>query len=88
MSRTLGEVSSRKVETLHALALGAAASGLVLGLLARRPVWLNMGVSLILLLPPLRLSTTIFGEAQARRYGIAAMGVVVLALLLFSRRIS
>jgi hypothetical protein len=88
MSRNPGEAASRKVEAVHTLALGTAATGLVLGLVARRPVWVNLGISLILLLPPLRLATTIFREAHARRYGIAAMGVVVLALLLFSRRIS
>ena len=86
-SATEGNVSIA-AEALHVAALSAAALGLLLGLVAREALWLNMGVSLILLLPPLRLATTIFGEARARRFGIAAMGVLVLALLLFSRRIS
>lgn len=83
------EVSpSRPVEALHAAALSAGAAGLLAGLTAGRPIWVNAAVSLILLLPPLRLATSILGEAHARRYGVALMGVVVLALLLFSRRIS
>lgn len=41
------------VETLHlVVALSAAALGLVLGLAARKAAWVEMGVSLILLLPP------------------------------------
>jgi hypothetical protein len=70
------------------VALSTAALGLLLGLLARNPVWVEMGVSLILLLPPLRLATSIVGEAHARRYAIAAMGVVVLSFLVLSRRVS
>lgn len=81
-------IPSRPIEALHTVALSAGAFGLLLGLIGGRAVWVNTAVSLILLLPPLRLATTIFGEAHARRYGIALMGVVVLALLLFSRRIS
>ena len=88
MSRNPEDAGSRPVEALHTLALGVAAVGLFLGLVARKPVWVNTGVSLILLLPPLRLATTVAYEARARRYGVAALGVVVLALLLFSRRIS
>jgi hypothetical protein len=48
----------------------------------------NAGISLVILLPPLRLATTIVGEAHGRRYGVAAMGILVLAFLIFSRRIS
>ena len=40
------------------------------------------------LLPVLRLATTIMGEIRARRYRVAAMGIVVLAFLVLSRRIS
>jgi hypothetical protein len=80
--------SSTAVEALHAAALTAAALGLILGLYARNPTWVNLGVSLILLLPPLRLATTISREAHAGRYRIAAMGTLVLAFLLISRRIS
>jgi hypothetical protein len=88
MSRAPDEAVSQPVEALHALALGTASLGLLAGLLAGQTVWVNMGVSLILLLPPLRLATTIVGETRARRYGVALMGVLVLAFLLFSRRIS
>lgn len=88
MSRAPDEAVSQPVEALHALALGTASLGLLAGLLAGQTVWVNTGVSLILLLPPLRLATTIVGEARARRYGVALMGVLVLAFLLFSRRIS
>jgi hypothetical protein len=88
MSSTPEENASRPVEALHLLALSGAAFALVLGLAARKAAWVEMGVSLILLLPPLRLATSIFGEAHARRYGVALMGVVVLTFLLLSRRIS
>ncbi len=88
MSRPPEEPTSRAVESLHLVALSTAALGLFLGLVARNPVWVEMGVSLILLLPPLRLATSIVGEAHARRYGIAAMGVVVLSFLFLSRRVS
>ena len=88
MSRTLHEPASSPVEALHTFALGAAALGLLGGLVARRPVWVNLSVSLILLLPPLRLATTVISEARARRYLVAFMGVLVLAFLLLSRRIS
>jgi hypothetical protein len=80
--------SSTAAEALHLAALFGAALGLLLGLGERNPFWLNLGVSLILLLPPLRLATTIFSEAHAGRYRIAAIGTVVLAFLLLSRRIS
>ncbi len=75
-------------EGLHIAALSAAALALILGLGAHRAVWVNMGISLIILLPPLRLATTIIREARAHRYGVAAMGILVLAFFLFSRRIS
>jgi hypothetical protein len=88
MSRTLDETPSRTAEALHVLALGIATLALAFGLVVRRPVWVNTGISLILLLPPLRLATTVLGEAHARRYGVAALGLLVLAFLLFSRRIS
>lgn len=88
MSRSREETVSLPVEALHTLALSAAALGLLMGLIARQAVWVNLSVSLILLLPPLRLATTVVAEAQARRYTVAFMGVVVLAFLLFSRRIS
>ena len=76
------------VEVLHAMGLGVAALGLLLGLVARNETWANLGISLVILLPPLRLATSIMDEARARRYGVAFMGVLVLAFLLFSRRIS
>ncbi len=79
---------SAPTEAIHVVALGAAALGLLMGLVAQKALWVNMGVSLLLLLPPLRLATTIIAEARARRFGIAGMGILVLALLLFSRRIS
>jgi hypothetical protein len=88
MSQNPAASPSRPVEVLHAAALSVGALGLLMGLVGGRAVWVNTAVSLILLLPPLRLATTIFGEAHARRYSIALVGVVVLALLLFSRRIS
>lgn len=88
MSRTAHESTSKAVEALHTFALSAAALGLLGGLAARRPVWVNLSVSLILLLPPLRLATTVISEARAHRYLAAFMGVLVLAFLLLSRRIS
>jgi len=88
MSRHPEETASRPVEALHLLALATAALGLLLGLLARKTAWVEMGVSLILLLPPLRLATSIAGEARAHRYGVAAIGLVVLTFLLLSRRVS
>jgi uncharacterized membrane protein len=75
-------------ELLHAAGIGLAALALLAGLVAREPQWVKTGISLIILLPPLRLATTIIGEAHARRYGVAAMGILVLAFLIFSRRIS
>ena len=66
MSRTLHESASRPVEALHTLALSAATLGLLGGLVARRPVWVNLSVSLILLLPPLRLATTVINSADAK----------------------
>lgn len=86
-SATDGKIRSA-VEALHLMALCASAIALMLGLLVRSTVMVNVGVSLLLLLPPLRLATTIIGEARGRRYGIASMGVLVLAFILISRRIS
>lgn len=88
MSRTPEEAVSRPAEALHLAALITAAAGLLLGLLAGRSNWVTMGVSLLLLLPPLRLATTIIEEVRSRRYDVAFMGAIVLAFLLFSRRIS
>ena len=76
------------VEALHGSALFVAAAGLVFGLIASNAAWVNVGVSLMLLLPPLRLATTILGETRARNLGTAAMGIIVLLFLLLSRRIS
>ena len=82
-------VQSRKpAEALHAAGLGIAALTLLAGLLAREAEWVKAGISLVILLPPLRLATTIIREARGRRYGVAAMGILVLAFLIFSRRIS
>ena len=80
--------SASRVEILHTVALGFAATGLLLGLHTRNGGWANLGISLVILLPPLRLATTIMDQARDRRFGVAAMGVLVLAILLFSRRIS
>ena len=77
-----------RAETVHAAALGLAGLGLLGGLLARDAFFVNTGVSLILFLPPLRLATTIATEAHARHYAVAFMGVVVLAMLFISRRVS
>jgi hypothetical protein len=79
---------SGAAEPLHAGALSLAAMALLGGLTTSRPLWVNAGVSMILLLPPLRLATTILAEARARRLGVALMGVTILAFVLFSRRIS
>lgn len=78
----------RATERFHALGLAAAACALLLGLVAGQPAWVRGGIALVILLPPARLATAIVGEARARRYGIAAIGALVLAFLLFSRRIS
>jgi hypothetical protein len=88
MSSATEEKPRTATELLHAAALGAAALGLLSGLLVRNLAWLNVGVSLILLLPPLRLATTIYGEARGQRFAVAVMGVLVLAFLLLSRRFS
>jgi hypothetical protein len=79
---------SRPVEALHLVAMSAAAASLLFGMVMRRPFWVNTGVSLILLLPPLRLATTIAFEARAKRYFVALMGIAVLTFLLVSRRVS
>lgn len=88
----MSSTSDRKVtgpaEPVHAVSLAIAALALFAGLIAREPEWVKGGISLIILLPPLRLATTIMGEARARRYRVAAMGIVVLAFLILSRRIS
>lgn len=76
------------VENLHGLLMSLTAAALFAGLVARKAMWVDLGLSMILLLPPLRLATTIFGEARARRYWVAVLGTMVLALLLFSHRIS
>jgi hypothetical protein len=66
----------------------AVLRGLLAGLVAGEPEWVKGAISVVILLPPLRLAFTIIGEARARRFGVAAMGALVLAFLLFSRRIS
>jgi len=88
MSSPASSKAAPPVETLHAAGLSVAAVGLLLGLVARNETWANLGISLVILLPPLRLATSIMDEARARRYGVALMGVLVLVFLLFSRRIS
>jgi len=88
----MSNVSERRAleaaEPLHVTGIGIAALALLAGLLAGEPAWVKSGISLIILLPPLRLATTIVSEVVARRYGVAAMGILVLAFLIFSRRIS
>ena len=76
------------IEGLHLVCLAVAASALFLGLVADQLAWVKGGIALVILLPPLRLATSIIGEARARRYGVAAMGALVLVFLLFSRRLS
>ena len=76
------------IEGLHLVCLAVAASTLLLGLVADQPAWVKGGISLVILLPSLRLTTSIVGEVRATRYGVAAMGVLVLSFLIFSRRIS
>lgn len=80
--------ASSAFEPLHILGLGLSALALLMGLVAGNSGWVNVGVSLMLVLPPLRLATTLIGEARARRFIVAAMGVVVLIFILLSRRIS
>lgn len=88
MSSTSERIVTGPAELLHGASLALAAVALLAGLLARETAWVRAGISLVILLPPLRLATTIIGEARARRYRVAAMGVVVLAFLILSRRIS
>jgi hypothetical protein len=88
VSRPTSEVHSSLVEALHMVALAIGAIGLTAGLVSRKTEWANLGVSLILVLPPLRVATSIVEEARAKRFGVAAMGALVLAFLFFSRRIS
>lgn len=76
---------SPATEAVHALGLAIAALALAAGLLSRNPAWVKLGVTFVLLLPPLRLATTILGEVRARRFKIATMGVLVLAFLFLSR---
>lgn len=76
------------IELLHRVALSVAAVGLAVGLVSRRADWVSLGVSLVLLLPPLRIATSVMDEAHARRFGVAAMGVVVLLVLFLSRHSS
>ena len=88
----MSSLSDRNVvqpaEPLHGVSLGIAALALFAGLVAGEPEWVKAGISLVILLPPLRLATTIIGEFHARRHGVAAMGILVLTFLVFSRRIS
>lgn len=76
------------IEVLHLGVLGMAALGLLIGLVNRDVAWVKGGVSLILLLPPLRVATSMMDEARARRFDSAVMGLLVLGIILFSRRIS
>jgi len=88
MSSTSKRMVTGPAEPLHGVSLALAALALFAGLIAREPEWVKAGISLVILLPPLRLATTIMSEARARRYRVAAMGIVVLAFLILSRRIS
>lgn len=88
MSSTSEPMATGPAEPLHGVSLALAALALFAGLVAREPEWVKAGISLIILLPVLRLATTIMGEVRARRYRVAAMGIVVLAFLVLSRRIS
>ena len=69
-------------------ALGLTALALAWGLITGQTPWVNVGVSLTLLLPPLRIATSVLDEARSRRYGVAALGLLVLAVLFISRRLS
>jgi len=75
-------------EPLHVLAIALAALGLLVGLVENEPDRVKDALSLVILLPPLRLASTILGEVRARRFRVAALGALVLAFLVFSRRIS
>ncbi len=88
MPSTSDRKATGPVEPLHAVSLAIAALTLFAGLIAGEPEWVKTGISLVILLPALRLATTIMGEARARRYRVAAMGIVILAFLILSRRIS
>ena len=88
MTKPAGGHLPNAVEALHIGALGMAAVALALGLSTRSIEWVSLGVSLILLLPPLRIATSVVGEARAGRLRVAAMGVLVLAILFLSRRVS
>jgi hypothetical protein len=88
MPGATGRKAVQITELLHAIGLGLAALGLFLGLVAQRPGWVGAGLSLMILLPPIRLATTIIGEARAHRYGVAAFGIPVLVFVLFSRWLS
>jgi len=84
----MGRKQSLAVENLHMGALALTALALGWGLVSRQTDWVKIGVSLTLLLPPLRIATSVVDEVQSKRFGVAVMGVLVLAVLLFSRRIS
>jgi uncharacterized membrane protein len=88
MSNASDRRAVHTAEPLHMAGIGVAALTLLAGLVAEESSWVGSGISLIILLPVLRLATTIASEAMARRYGVAAMGILVLAFLIFSRRIS
>jgi uncharacterized membrane protein len=88
MPKTADRKVIQPAEPVHAVCLSIAALALVAGLVAQESEWVKAGISLVILLPPLRLATSIIGEARARHYGVATMGILVLAFLVFSRRIS
>ncbi|MEO8360365.1 MAG: hypothetical protein ABI672_10070 [Vicinamibacteria bacterium] len=80
--------ASGAFEPLHVVGLALSAVALLIGLMADHSGWVDVGVALMLILPPLRLGTTLIAEAKAKRFSVALMGLVVLIFLLFSRRIS
>ena len=87
MSKSVRGHHSNRVEALHMGALGTAALALSFGLATQSSPWVSLGVSLILLLPPLRIATSVIHEARAGRLRVTVMGVLVLAVLFLSRRI-
>lgn len=88
MTKLVKRSFSNVEEAVHMGALVITALALALGLFTHDAEWVRIGVSLTLLLPPLRIFTSILGEARSKRFGVAAMGAVVLAVLFFSRHIS
>jgi len=88
MSSAAEKTHSNAVEAVHMGALAVSALGLAVGLATRRADWVGMGVSLVLLLPPLRIATSVVGEAHAGRIRVAVMGIIALMVLFVSRRIS